>query len=62
MVDTDSEALNTWFVKQGYNTQDMEFDVVYVNGDNNLENLRKDEETWKLRLIEEEFLRRMFEV
>jgi len=59
-AETDNDALNTWFIKQGYNTQDMEFDIIYVNGDNNLENLRKDEETWKVRLTEEEFLRRMF--
>ncbi len=60
VAETDSEALNQWFVKQGYNTQDMEFDIIYVNGDNFLENLRKDEQTWKVRLTEEEFLRRMF--
>ena len=41
--------------------QDQEFDVIYVNGDNNLENLRKDEQTWKVRLIEQEFQRLMFE-
>jgi adenine-specific DNA-methyltransferase len=40
----------------------MEFDLVYVNGDNNLENLKKDEDTWKVRLIEEEFARLMFDV
>jgi adenine-specific DNA-methyltransferase len=60
VAETDSEALNQWFVEQGSNTQDMEYDVIYVNGDNFLENLRKDEQTWKVRLIEEEFLRRMF--
>jgi adenine-specific DNA-methyltransferase len=57
----DSNALDEWFTKQGYNTQDMEFDLIYVNGDNNLENLKKDEHTWKVRLIEEEFQRLMFE-
>ena len=31
--------LDNFFLKQGYNTRDMEYDVVYVNGDNNLENL-----------------------
>jgi adenine-specific DNA-methyltransferase len=53
---------STWFRKQGYNTKDQEFDVIYVNGDNNLENLRQGEHTWKVRLIEEEFRRLMFEV
>lgn len=56
----DSESLNSWFVKQDYSTLDMEFDTIYVNGDNHLENLRKVEETWKVRLIEEEFQLRMF--
>ncbi len=32
--------LDTFFQKQGYNTKDMEFAVIYVNGDNNLENLK----------------------
>jgi adenine-specific DNA-methyltransferase len=40
----------------------MEFDLIYVNGDNNLENLKKDEDTWKVRLIEEEFKRLMFDM
>lgn len=59
---TDNEALNTWFEKRAYSTQDHEFDVIYVNGDNNLENLRKEDETWKVRLTEAEFLKRMFDV
>ena len=54
--------LDDFFQKQGYNTKDMEFDLIYVNGDNNLENLKKDEDTWKVRLIEEEFARLMFDV
>ena len=40
----------------------MEFDLIYVNGDNNLENLRREDETWKVRLIEEDFKRLMFDV
>jgi adenine-specific DNA-methyltransferase len=54
--------LDDFFLKQGYNTRDMEFDVIYVNGDNNLENLKRPDETWKVRLIEEEFKRLMFDV
>jgi adenine-specific DNA-methyltransferase len=57
----DSDALDAWFRKQGYNTKDQEFDVIYVNGDNNLENLRQGEQNWKVRLIEQEFQRLMFE-
>jgi len=58
----DNDGLDAWFRRQGYNTKDQEFDVIYVNGDNNLENLRKPDQTWKVRLIEEEFRRLMFDV
>jgi adenine-specific DNA-methyltransferase len=54
--------LDEFFQKQGYATRDSEFDVIYVNGDNNLENLRRPDETWKVRLIEDEFKRLMFDV
>jgi len=54
--------LDEFFQKQGYNTRDAEFDVIYVNGDNNLENLRRPDETWKVRLIEDDFKRLMFDV
>ncbi len=59
---TSNAALDEFFQKQGYNTRDTEFDVVYVNGDNNLENLRRLDESWKVRLIEDDFKRLMFEV
>ncbi len=38
-----------------------EFDLIYVNGDNLLPNLRRDEDNWKVVLIEEVFTKRMFE-
>lgn len=58
----DNDALDTWFRKQDYNTRETVYDVFYVNGDNNLENLRRPDQTWKVRLIEEEFQRLMFDV
>ncbi|MCH2236129.1 MAG: hypothetical protein MK078_17995 [Crocinitomicaceae bacterium] len=58
----DNNALNNFFQKMGYSTRDQEFSRIYVNGDNNLENLRTEEDRWKVVLIEEEFKRRMFEV
>jgi adenine-specific DNA-methyltransferase len=60
--DKSNKALETFFRKQDYSTRDMEFDLIYVNGDNNLENIRRPDETWKVRLIEEEFKRLMFDV
>ncbi len=59
--ETDNAALGAWFEKQGYNTKDQEYDLLYVNGDNHLENLRRPDQTWKVRLIEEEFGRLMFD-
>ena len=54
--------LDEWFTGQGYSAKDSEFDLIYVNGSNNLENLRTPGDLWKVRLIEEDFHRRMFEM
>ena len=58
----DNLMLDTFCTKMGFSTRDMEFDLIYVNGDNNLENLRRDQDTWKVQLIEESFHRLMFDV
>jgi len=58
----DNLMLDTFCTKMGFSTRDMEFDLVYVNGDNNLENLRRDQDTWKVQLIEANFHRLMFDV
>ena len=57
-----NDDLNEFFSKQGYNTLDFEFDRIYVNGDNNLENLRVDEDKWKVIMIEDELRKRMFDI
>lgn len=54
-------ALDAYFTKHRINPQDREFDVIFVNGDNNLENLRTGEESWKVQMTETEFKNRMFE-
>lgn len=56
-----SEALNEFLQKSKFNPLDNEFDRIYVNGDNNVENLKLGEEKWKVVMIEEEFKKRMFE-
>jgi adenine-specific DNA-methyltransferase len=61
-IEQDNLVLNEWFSKSGYSTRDYEFDLIYVNGDNNLENLKTPDDTWKVRLIEEDFHRLMFDV
>jgi adenine-specific DNA-methyltransferase len=55
-----SEELNQFFEKMDWKHNDREFDTIYVNGDNNLDNLRKDEDHFKVKLIEQEFKRLMF--
>lgn len=57
----DNQALNRFFEKMDYSTLARDFDIIYVNGDNTLPNLRRDEDRWKVVLIEEEFKNRMFE-
>jgi adenine-specific DNA-methyltransferase len=56
-----STALNQFLEKSKYNPLDREYDRIYVNGDNNVENLKTGDERWKVVLIEEEFGKRMFE-
>ena len=36
-AERDNLVLDEWFTRQGYSTKDYEFDLIYVNGDNNLE-------------------------
>jgi len=57
----DNLVLDEWFTKQGYSAKDSEFDLIFVNGGNNLENLKTPDDTWKVRLIEEDFHRLMFD-
>ena len=60
-TEQDNLVLNEWFKKQGYSAKDSEFDIIYVNGGNNLANLKAHDDLWKVRLIEEDFHRLMFE-
>ncbi len=58
----DNLVLDEWFTKQGYSARDSEFDLIYANGGNNLENLKAVDDRWKVRLLEEDFQRLMFEM
>ncbi|MDR7074743.1 site-specific DNA-methyltransferase [Fictibacillus barbaricus] len=62
LTESTNDDLEAFFLKQRYNSIDSEFDRIYVNGDNHLENLKIDENKWKVVLIEEEFKRLMFDV
>lgn len=59
-IEQDNLMLDEWFQKNRISTRDFEFDTIYVNGSNNLPNLKLDDENWKVRLIEEEFMKRMW--
>lgn len=54
-------ALDAYFTANRPNAEDRNYDIIFVNGDNNLENLRGDNENWTVRLTEIEFKKRMFE-
>lgn len=56
----DNEALDAFFLELG--GLEAEFDLIYVNGDNHLENLKKGKEVWQVRLIEPTFHQLMFDV
>ncbi|MCY3944320.1 MAG: site-specific DNA-methyltransferase [Gemmatimonadetes bacterium] len=57
----DNLLLNEWFNRHGYSAKDRDFDLIYVNGGNNIENLKTPDDLWKVRLIEEDFHRLMFD-
>jgi adenine-specific DNA-methyltransferase len=59
-LEEDNLMLDEWFTKYRISTRDFEYDIIYVNGSNNLPNLKKDDENWKVRLIEEEFHKKMW--
>jgi adenine-specific DNA-methyltransferase len=58
----DNLMLDEWFQKTWENIHELEFDTIYVNGSSNLQNLALSEDTWKVRLLEEEFMKRMWDV
>ena len=59
-LEKDNLMLDEWFQKNLISTRDFEFDTIYANGSNNRPNLKLDDENWKVRMIEEEFMKRMW--
>ena len=61
-IEQDNLVLDEWFAAHGgFADGEGGYDLVYVNGGNNLENLKTAADTWRVRLIEEAFHRLMFE-
>ncbi|MDO4846220.1 MAG: DNA methyltransferase, partial [Oscillospiraceae bacterium] len=54
-------ALDAYFTTYRKNATDRKYDVIFVNGDSNLENLRGSSEGWTVQMTEIEFKNRMFE-
>ncbi len=54
-------ALDAYFITYRKNADDRKYDVIFVNGDSNLENLRSISEDWTVQMTEIEFKNRMFE-
>lgn len=57
-----NQDLEEFMDSSAYNPRDNEFDRIYINGDNHIENRRAEGDRWKVLLIEEEFKRLMFDV
>jgi len=57
----DNAVLDAFFNKKKISATEFEYKKIYVNCDNNLQNMCDSNETWKVILIEEEMKKRMFE-
>lgn len=60
-AERDNAALDAFLQREKVNALDGECDLIYVNGSNNVPCLRREDQTWKVRLIEGAFLERMWE-
>ncbi len=61
-IEEDNLMLDEWFQQNRNSAGCFEFDVIYVNGSNNLPILKQKGDDWKVRLIEEDFMRLMWDV
>jgi adenine-specific DNA-methyltransferase len=61
-IEQDNLMLNEWFNRYRKTKKDIDFNTIYVNGSSNLANQKSDNDSWIVRLIEEEFMKRMWDV
>ncbi len=59
---TDNAETQRTFRKIYDSVRSMEFDQIYINGDHHFDNLRQGEDSFKVKLIEETFFKKMFNV
>ena len=60
-IERDNAVLDAWFKQSGHHARQANFDLIYVNGDHNLDSLRETDQTWTGQTIEDHFKRLMFE-
>ena len=60
-IERDNAVLDAWFKQSGHHARQADFDLIYANGDHNLDSLKETDQTWTGHTIEEHFKRLMFE-
>ena len=60
-IERDNAVLDAWFKQSGHEARQTDFDLIYANGDHNLDSLKKAAQTWTGQTIEDHFKRLMFE-
>ena len=60
-VERDNAVLDAWFKQSEHDARHADFDLIYANGDHNLDSLKETDQTWTGHTIEDHFKRLMFE-
>ena len=60
-IERDNSVLDAWFKQSGHDARQADFDLIYANGDHNLDSLKETDQTWTGHTIEDHFRRLMFE-
>ncbi|MCY4573999.1 MAG: DNA methyltransferase [Gemmatimonadetes bacterium] len=60
-IERDNAVLDAWFKQSGHDARQADFDLIYANGDHNLDSLKETDQTWTGLTIEDHFKRLMFE-
>ena len=60
-IERDNAVLDAWFKQSGHDARQADVDLIYANGDHNLDSLKGTDQTWTGQTIEDHFKRLMFE-
>jgi adenine-specific DNA-methyltransferase len=61
-IEQDNLMLDEWFKQYRKTIEDFNFNIIFVNCSNNLANQKTDNDLWDVRLLEEEFMNRMWDI